>query len=92
MTSQLKRLESEQVELLKGFDISLADMENHLAQNKRAPDKEAYRCFVETYYELEKNRQQQRQLLKLKHLENCYADTERKVGEKKETFKWLVEQ
>ena len=92
MTSQLKRLESEQVELLKGFDISLSDMENHLAQNKRVPDKEACRCFVETYNELEKNRQQQRQLLKLKHLENCDADTERKVGEKKKTLKWLVEQ
>ena len=61
MTSQLKRLESLQAELLKAFDISLADMENHLAQNKRVPDKEAYRCFVETYNELEKNRQQQEQ-------------------------------
>ena len=39
-----------------------------------------------------KNRQQQRQLLKTKFLKNFDAGTEQKMGGKKKTLNWLVEQ
>ena len=86
------RLEREQVDLLKTFDRHLADVESHLAQNKTVSAERAYRCFFETYDEPEDKRHQQRQCLKPKYSDSFVADTERKMHEKKKTFKWLVEQ
>ena len=75
MSGQLKRLESQQVELLKTFDRHLPDVEKHLAQNKTVHAERAYRWFFETYDELEKNRRQQRQFLKPKYLESFDAES-----------------
>ena len=59
MSGQLKRLESEQSELLKTFDGHLADVKSQLAQKIAVSAERAYQCFFETYDELEENRQQQ---------------------------------
>ena len=56
MSGQFKRLESEQSELLKTVDRSLADVENPLAHNKMVSAERIYRCFFETYDELKENR------------------------------------
>ena len=82
---------SGQLELLKTFDRHDADENAQLAQNKTVTAERVYRCFFETYDELEENRQQQRQLLKPRCLENFDADTERKLGERKNVLQWLVE-
>ena len=47
MSSQLKRLESEQAELLKTFDRHLADVENHLAKNKTVSAERTDGCFFD---------------------------------------------
>ena len=88
----VKKLESEQAELLKTFDGHVADVKSQLAQKKTISSERAYQCFFETYNELEGNRKQKRQLLKTKYLESFDGDTERKLGKKKQTLKWLVEQ
>ena len=92
MSGQLKTLENEQADLLKTFDGHLTDVKIHLAEKKQIPVEKAYQCFFETYDDLKDNRKQQRQLLKPKYLESFDGDTERKLGEKKQTLKWLVEQ
>ena len=66
MSGQLKRLESDQAELLKTFDGHLADVKSQLAQKKTISTDSAYKCFFETNDELEENRKQQRLLLKQK--------------------------
>ena len=91
MSGQLKKLEKEQTELLKTFDRHDADVKAQLAQNKTVTAERVYRSFFETYDELEENRQQQRQLLQPKYLENFDADTDRKMGERKNVLQWLVE-
>ena len=91
MSGQLKKLEKEQTELLKTFDRHDADVKAQLAQNKTLTAERVYRCFFETYDQLEENRQQKRQLLKPKYLENFDADIERKLGERKNVLQWLVE-
>ena len=48
MSGQLKRLESEQAELLKTYDKHLAGVESQLSQNKTVFAERAYRCFFET--------------------------------------------
>ena len=90
MSGQLKRLEIEQAELLKTFDGQLADLKSHLAQKKSVSAERVYQCFFETYDDLKKNIQQQRQLLKPKYLDSFDADTERKLSKRKETLKWIV--
>ena len=54
MSGQLKRLESEQAELLKTFDGHLADVKSQLAQKKAVSAERAYQLFSETYDEMAK--------------------------------------
>ena len=51
----------------------------------------AYRCFFETYYNLEDNRQQQRLLLKPKYFESFDNDTKRMLEEKRKVLRWVVD-
>ena len=60
---QLKTLEKEQADLLKSISRHLNELEGYLTQNKTMTAEGAYRCFFETYDNLEDNRQQQRLLL-----------------------------
>ena len=92
MSSRLKRIKSEPIDLLKAFDRCLADEKSHLEQSKTASAERAYPRFFETYENLEKKRQQQRQLVTPKYLESFDADTERKRGERKKKLWCLVEQ
>ena len=57
-SGQLKKLEKEQVDLLKSFSRYLNELEGFLTQNKTMTAEGAYRCFFETYDNLEDNRQQ----------------------------------
>ena len=82
MSGKLKKLESEHAEMLETFDGHLADAKSRWAQNKTVSAERAYQ-FFETYDDLKKNRQQQRQLLKPKYLESFDAETERKLGERR---------
>ena len=82
MSGQLKRLESEQAELPKTFHGHLADVTGHLSQKKTVFAERAYQCFFETYDDLKKRRQQQRQLLKPKYLDSLDNDTKRILEEK----------
>ena len=85
MSGQLKKLESEQAELLNTFDRHLTDVKSQLAQRKTVSAKKAYQCFFETYDELEENRKQQRLLLKRKYFEIFDSNTKR-ILEKKVKF------
>ena len=58
-SGQLKTLEKEQADLLKSFSRHLSELEGYLTQNKTMTAEGAYRCFFETYDNLEDNRQQQ---------------------------------
>ena len=69
MSGKLKKLESEQTELLKKIDKHLADVKSQLAQKKTISAVTAYQCFFETYDEIEENRKQQWVLLKPKYSE-----------------------
>ena len=51
----------------------------------------AYRCFFETYDNLEDNRQQQRLLLKPKYFESFDNDTKRMLEEKRKVLRWVVD-
>ena len=51
----------------------------------------AYRCFFETYDNLEDNRQQQRLLLKPKYFESFDNDTKRMLEEKSKVLRWVVD-
>ena len=90
MSGQLKRLESEQAELLKPFDGHLADVKSHLAQKKTVSAEKTYQCFFQTYHKLEENRQQQRLLLKLKKFEIFDNDAKRISEEKSKVLRWVV--
>ena len=50
-----------------------------------------YRCFFETFDNLEDNRQQQRWLLKPKYFENFDNDTKRMLDEKRKVLRWVVD-
>ena len=78
-SGQLKTLEKEQVDLLKAFSRYLNELEG------------AYRCFFETYDNLEDNRQQQRLLLKPKYFESFDNDTKRMLEEKRKVLRWVVD-
>ena len=88
---QLKTLEKEQVDLLKSFSRYLNELEGFLTQNKTMTAEGAYRCFFETYDNLEDNRQQQRLLLKLKYFESFDNDTKRMLEEKRKVLRWVVD-
>ena len=83
ISGKLKKLESEHAEMLETFDGHPADVESRWAQKKTVSAERAYQFFFETYDDLKKNRQQQRQLLKPKYLESFDAETERKLGERR---------
>ena len=51
----------------------------------------AYRCFFETYDNLEVNRHQQRLLLKPEYFESFDNDTERMLEEKSKVLRWVVD-
>ena len=51
----------------------------------------AYRCFFETYDNLEDNRQQQRLLLKPKYFESIDNNTKRMSEEKSKVLRWVVD-
>ena len=81
-SGQLKTLEKEQADLLKSFSRHLNELEGYLTQNKTMTAEGAYRCFFETYDNLEDNQQQQRLLLKPKYLENFDNDIKRNLEER----------
>ena len=70
ISGQLKKLESEQADLLKIFDGHLADVKSQLAQKKTVSAERAYQCFFKTYDEHEENKKQQRLLIKSKFFLN----------------------
>ena len=90
-SGQLKTLEKEQVDLLKSFSRYLNELEGFLTQNKTMTAEGAYRCFFETYDNLEDNRQQQRLLLKPKYFESFDNDTKRMLEEKRKVLRWVVD-
>ena len=51
----------------------------------------AYRCFFETYDNLEDNQQQQRLLLKPKVFESFDNETKRMLDEKSKDLRWVVD-
>ena len=89
-SGQLKTLENEQADVLKSFSRHHNELEGYLTQNKTMTAEGAYRCFFETYDNLEDNRQQQRFLLKPKYFENFDNDTKRMLEEKSEFLRWVV--
>ena len=91
-SGQLKTLEKEQADLLKSFTRHLNELEGYLTQNKSMTAEGAYRCFFETYDDLEDNRQQQRLLLKPKYFESFDNDTKRMLEEKRKVLRWVVDQ
>ena len=90
-SGQLKTLEKEQADLLKSFSRHLNELEGYLTQNKTMTAEGAYRCFFETYDDLEDNRQQQRLLLKPKYFENFDNDTKRMLEEESKVLRWVVD-
>ena len=87
---QLKTLEKEQADLLESFSRHLNELEGYLTKNKTMTAEGAYRCFFETYDNLEANRQQQRLLLKSKYFEKFDNDTKRMLEEKSKVLRWVV--
>ena len=88
---QLKTLEKKQADLLMSFSRHLNELEGYLAQNKTMTAEGAYRCFFETYDNLEDNRHQQRLLLKPKYFESFDNDTKRMLEEKTKVLRWVVD-
>ena len=85
-SGQLMTLEKEQADLLKCFSRHLNELEGYLTQNKTMTAEGAYRCFFETYDNLEDNRQQQRLLLKPKYFESFDNGTKRMLEEKRKVL------
>ena len=90
-SGQLETLEKEQADLLKSFFRHLNELEGYLTQNKTMRAESAYRCFFETYDNLEDNRQQQRLLLKPKYVESFDNDTKPILEEKGKVLRWVVD-
>ena len=84
-------LEKEQADLLKSFSRPLNELEGYLTQNKTMTAEGAYRCFFETYDNLEDNPQQQRLILKPKYFESFDNDTKRMLEEKSKVLRWVVD-
>ena len=87
----LKTLEKEQADLLKSLSRHLNELEGYLTQNKTMTAEGVYRCFFETYDNLEDNRQQQRLLLKPKYFEGFDNDTKRMLEEKSKVLRTVVD-
>ena len=90
-SGQLKTLEKEQADLLKSFSRHLNELEGYLTQNKTMTAEGVYRCFFETYDNLEDNRQQQRLLSKPKYFKIFENDTKRMLEEKSKVLRWVVD-
>ena len=90
-SGQLMTLEKEQADLLKSFSRHLNELEGYLTQNKTMTVGGAYRCFFETYDNLEDNRLQQRLLLKPNCFENFNNDIKRMLEEKSTVLRWVVD-
>ena len=90
-SGQLKTVEKVQADLLKSFSRHLNELEGYLTQNKTMSAEGAYRCFFETYDNLEDNRQQQSLLLKPKHFESFDNETKRMLEEKSKVLPWVVD-
>ena len=90
-SGQFKTLPNEQADLLKSFSRHLNELEGYLIQNKTITAEGAYRCFFETYDNLDDNRKQQRLLLKPKFFENFDNDTKRMLEEKSKVLRWVVD-
>ena len=90
-SGQLMTLEKVQADLLKSFSRHLNELEGYLTQNKTMTAEGAYRCFFETYDNLEDNRQQLRLLLKPKYFESLDNDTKRMLEEKSKVLRWVVD-
>ena len=87
-SGQLKTLEKEKADLLKLFSGHLTKLEGYLTQKKTMTAESAYRCFFETYDNLEVNRKQQKLILKPKYLEAFDNDTKRMLEEKSKVLRW----
>ena len=90
-SGQLKTLEKEQADLLKSFFRHLNELEGYLTQNKTMTAEGAYRCFFETYDNLEDNRQQQRLLLIPKYFGSFDKNTNCMLEEKRKVLRWVVD-
>ena len=90
-SGHIKTLEKEQADLLKSFSRHLIELEGYLTQYKTMATEGAYRCFFETYGNLEDNRQQQRSLLKPKYFGNFDNDTKGMLEEKSKVLRWVVD-
>ena len=83
VSGQFKQLENEQNDLLKQFSRYRAEQESYLAQKKTMTGIQAYKCFYETFDQLEENRSNQMELLKPKYQEPFASDTKRMLDEKR---------
>ena len=74
-SGQLKTLEEEQADVLKSSSRHLNELEGYLTQSKTMTAEGVYRCFFQTYDNLEHKRQQQMLLLKPKYFEKILTMT-----------------
>ena len=91
MSGQLKRLEIEQLELLKTSDGHLAYVKSRLTQKKTVSTEGSYQWFFESYDELEENRQQQKITIKTRFFENFDSDKKCILEEMSKILRWVVE-
>ena len=88
LSGQSKRLEGEEIEMLKSSDWQLVDVKSHVAQNKTVSADGAFWCFFEIYEDMEENRKQRRTENKI--FGKFDADTEQKLYNKGNTdIAWL---
>ena len=92
VAGQFKQLEKEQKDLLKQFSRYQAEQESYLAQKKTMTGIQAYKCFYETFDQLEENRSNQMELLKPKYQEPFASDTKRMLDEKRKILSWLLKE
>ena len=90
VAGQFKQLEKEQKDLLKQFSRYQAEQESYLAQKKTMTGIQAYKCFYETFDQLEENRSNQMKLLNPNYQEPFTSDTKRMLDEKKKILSWVL--
>ena len=78
--------------MLKQFSRYQAEQESYLAQKKTMTGIQAYKCFYETFDQLEENRSNQMELLKPKYQEPFASDTKRMLDEKRKILSWLLKE
>ena len=92
VAGQFKQLEKEQKDLLKQFSRYQAEQEGYLAQKKTMTGIQAYKCFYETFDQLEENRSNQMKLFNPKYQEPFASDTKRMLDEKRKILSWLLKE